>query len=55
MLIPMVDNPRRVVPAHLRARHALAVPIYTISLILDFVSVGLGRLAAWIAGDDWPG
>jgi hypothetical protein len=21
----------------------------------DFASVALGRLAAWIAGDDWPG
>jgi hypothetical protein len=55
MLIPMADDPRRVVPAHLRARQALALPVYTLSLILDFVSDGLGRLAAWIAGDDWPG
>jgi hypothetical protein len=39
----------------LRFRRALALPIYTLSLILDFASVALGRLAAWIAGDDWPG
>jgi hypothetical protein len=30
------------------------LPLYTVSLILDFTSVSLGRLAAWIAGDDWP-
>jgi hypothetical protein len=31
------------------------LPLYTVSLILDFASVALGRLAASIAGDDWPG
>jgi hypothetical protein len=36
-------------------RQALALPIYVISLILDVASVALGRLAAWVAGDDWPG
>jgi hypothetical protein len=38
----------------LRLRQAAAWPIYLIALILDFASAGLGRLAAWIAGDDWP-
>jgi hypothetical protein len=31
------------------------LPLYTVSLILDFASVALGLLAAWVAGDDWPG
>jgi hypothetical protein len=35
-------------------RRALALPIYTVALILDFISAALGRLAARIAGDDWP-
>jgi hypothetical protein len=36
------------------ARRALALPIYTVALILDFISGALGRLAALVAGDDWP-
>jgi hypothetical protein len=36
----------------LRLRHAIARPIYTLSMVLDFTSVALGRLATWIAGDD---
>jgi hypothetical protein len=39
----------------LRLRQAAAWPIYLISVILDFASVALGRLAAWVAGDPWPG
>jgi len=35
------------------ARQAIALPIYTVALLLDLLSDGLGRLAAWIAGDDW--
>jgi hypothetical protein len=31
------------------------LPLYTVSLILDYASAALGRLAARIAGDDWPG
>jgi hypothetical protein len=27
---------------------------YTMALLLDYLSGALGRLAAWIAGDDWP-
>jgi hypothetical protein len=38
----------------IRLRQAIALPLYIASLILDFASVALGRLAAWIAGDDWP-
>ena len=43
----MIDN--------LKARlcQAAAWPIYLISLILDFTSAALGRLAACVAGDDW--
>ena len=42
------------VPVGLRYRQALALPIYTIALILDFAGSALDRLAARIAGDDWP-
>jgi len=38
----------------LRIRQALALPIYTVALILDYTAAALGKLAAWIAGDDWP-
>jgi hypothetical protein len=39
----------------LRIRHAIGLPIYLISQLLDYASVALGRLAAVVAGDDWPG
>jgi hypothetical protein len=32
----------------------VAWPIYLIALILDVAASALGRLAARIAGDDWP-
>ena len=32
----------------------MALPIYTLSLILDYARDLLGNFAAWIAGDDWP-
>jgi hypothetical protein len=35
-------------------RRAVALPIYTVALILSFASDLLGSLAARIAGDDWP-
>jgi hypothetical protein len=38
-----------------KLRQAAALPVYTIALLLDYVSAAVGRLAAWIAGDDWPG
>jgi hypothetical protein len=41
-------------PRLLRMRRATALPIYTVALILSFLSDALGSLAAWIAGDDWP-
>ena len=37
-----------------RLRQAIALPVYAVALLMDYVSVALGRLAAWIAGDDWP-
>jgi hypothetical protein len=43
------------VPVWLRLRRALALPVYAVALILSFVSDALGRLAASIAADDWPG
>ncbi len=41
--------------ACIKLRQAIALPIYALSLILDFASGALGRLAALVAGDDWPG
>ena len=35
-------------------RRVLALPIYTPALILDVGAAALGRLAALVAGDDWP-
>jgi hypothetical protein len=32
----------------------LALPIYAVALILDYLAGALGRLAAVVAGDDWP-
>jgi hypothetical protein len=31
------------------------LPLYVLALILDVLFAALGRLAAWIAGDDWLG
>jgi len=45
---------RGVVTLCLWIRRAIALPVYTIGLLLDYLSAALGRLAAWIAGDDWP-
>jgi hypothetical protein len=36
-------------PTCVRVRHALALPIYVLTLLLVF-----GCLAAGVAGDDWP-
>jgi hypothetical protein len=36
-------------------RQAIALPLYTVALVLDAASSALGRLAASIAGGDWPG
>jgi hypothetical protein len=35
-------------------RRVLALPIYTVALILSYLSDALGYVAAKIAGDDWP-
>jgi hypothetical protein len=32
---------------------SLGAALYTIALLLDYLSDALGRLAAWIAGDEW--
>jgi hypothetical protein len=29
-------------------------PFCAVALILSYLSDDLGKLAAWIAGDDWP-
>jgi hypothetical protein len=42
------------VPVIVRVRQALALPIYTLALILDIAASVLGRLAALVADDDWP-
>jgi hypothetical protein len=34
-------------------RRTVALPIYAVALVLDLASSALGKLAAWIAGDDW--
>jgi hypothetical protein len=41
----------QIVSASLWLRRALALPVYSIALILSYVSDLLGNLAAWIAGD----
>jgi len=35
-------------------RQAIALPVYTVGLLLDYLSAALGRLGAWIAGYDGP-
>ena len=40
--------------ACLRLRQAIALPVYMVGLLLDYLSAALSRLAALIAGDDWP-
>ena len=52
-IMMMVEQHQHVSAAR-QLRQALALPIYTLALILDFMSAALGRLAARVAGDDWP-
>jgi hypothetical protein len=47
----MVIDQKRI-SVRLRLRRALALPIYTVALLLDYVTAALGWLAAWTAGDD---
>jgi len=35
-------------------RRSIVLPICAAALLLDYVGNAFGRLAAWIAGDDWP-
>lgn len=35
-------------------RQTIALPVYTLGLLMNYLSAALGRLAAKIAGDDWP-
>jgi hypothetical protein len=35
-------------------RQLIALPVYAIALLLDYLGAAVGRLGAWIAGDDWP-
>jgi hypothetical protein len=49
------EDPRNRCPLFLRVRQAVALPIYTLALVLDVAAAALGRLGALIAGDDWPG
>ena len=37
-----------------RFRQAVALPLYAVALVLDYLSDALSRLTAWIADDDWP-
>jgi hypothetical protein len=46
-----VDNDTQTISVALRLRRALALPLYSIALILSYASDLLGNLAAWIAGD----
>jgi hypothetical protein len=52
MLAPIPEVPPTVCP---RLRRGLALPIYTLALILSFLSDALGNVAAVIAGDDIGG
>jgi hypothetical protein len=45
------NNDAQALSASLRLRRALALPIYSIALILSYASDLLGDLAARIAGD----
>jgi hypothetical protein len=52
--LDMTDNTRQACN-HLRhARHALALPLYAIALIISCLSDVIGNIAAKIADDDWP-
>ena len=49
LVLMFVDYPA---PVLRRLRQAIALPLYT---VLDYTAAALGRLAAVVAGDDWPG
>ena len=37
-----------------KIRQGLALPLYAIGLLMSYATDLLAKLAAWIAGDDWP-
>jgi hypothetical protein len=45
------NNDVHIMSASLWLRRALALPFYSIALILSYASDLLGNLGAWIAGD----
>jgi hypothetical protein len=49
--LDMTDNTRQ---ACNHLRHALALPLYAIALIISCLSDVIGNIAAKIADDDWP-
>jgi hypothetical protein len=49
--LDMTDNTRQ---ACNHLRHALALPLYAIALIISYLSDLIGNIAAKIAADDWP-
>jgi hypothetical protein len=38
----------------IQLRHAVALPVYSVALILSYLSDLIGILAAKIADDEWP-
>jgi len=49
-----MDNCEPVAPENkppMRLRQAVALPVYSVALIMDYSAAALGK----IAGDDWPG
>jgi hypothetical protein len=47
----MTDNTRQ---ACNHLRHALALPLYAIALIISYLADLIAIIAAKIAADDWP-
>jgi len=35
-------------------RQAIALPVHTVGLLLDYLASTLGQPVAWIASGDWP-
>jgi hypothetical protein len=42
------------VPRSLKLRRGIALPLYATALILSYLSDAIGKLAARVAGDNWP-
>jgi hypothetical protein len=41
-------------PMMSQLRHAAALPVYSVALILSYLSDLIGVIAAKVAGDEWP-